>query len=337
MSEFDAKEVKDKVVNWIRNWFNENGNDCCAVVGISGGKDSSVVAALCVEALGKDRVFGVLMPNGEQVDIDASYKLVNHLGIEYCTINIHSAIRALKHEIKPQLGDHWSVQTSVNLPARIRMATLYAVSQTVGGRVTNTCNLSEDWVGYATRYGDGAGDFSPLSKLTVTEVKAIGRELNLPAELVDKVPTDGLCGHTDEDNLGFTYDVLDRYIRTGEIDDERTKERIDSMHEKNLFKLQLMSSFEYAVNPQTEVLNNKQTGYDVVSKYIKKYWGCHCTEDVIVSIEISRDGKNYERINEVASPYNMYDVEFLNDWWEGERYVRVNGIQGISGIKCENI
>ena len=154
---------------------------------------------------------------------------------------------------------------------------------------------------------------------------------------MDKVPTDGLCGHTDEDNLGFTYDVLDRYIRTGEIDDKRTKERIDSMHEKNLFKLQLMPSFEYAVNPQTEVLNNKQTGYDVVSKYIKKYWECHCTEDVIVSIEISRDGKNYERINEVASPYNMYDVEFLNDWWEGERYVRVNGIQGISGIKCENI
>ena len=259
MSEFDAKEVKNELVQWIKNWFKENGNDCCAVVGISGGKDSSVVAALCVEALGKDRVLGVLMPNGEQVDIDASYKLVNHLGIEYCTINIHSAIRALKHEIKPQLGDHWSVQTSVNLPARIRMATLYA------------------------------------------------------------------------------YDVLDRYIRTGEIDDERIKERIDSMHEKNLFKLQLMPSFEYAVNPQTEVLNNKQTGYDVVSKYIKKYWECHCTEDVIVSIEISRDGKNYERINEVASPYNMYDVEFLNDWWEGERYVRVNGIQGISGIKCENI
>ena len=70
MSEFDAKEVKDKVVNWIRNWFNENGNDCCAVVGISGGKDSSIVAALCVEALGKDRVFGVLMPNGEQVHMN---------------------------------------------------------------------------------------------------------------------------------------------------------------------------------------------------------------------------------------------------------------------------
>lgn len=245
MSKFNAKAVKDDIVKWIREFFEQHGKGCSAVVGISGGKDSSVVAALCVEALGKDKVFGVLMPNGEQVDIDTSYSLVKHLGIDYCVVNIHEAIRSLKHEIKPQLGDHWSIQTSVNLPARIRMATLYAVSQTIGGRVANTCNLSEDWVGYATRYGDGAGDFSPLSKLTVTEVKAIGRELGLPEELVEKVPTDGLCGHTDEDNLGFTYAVLDRYIRTGEIDDMDTKERIDDMHEKNLFKLKLMPTFEY--------------------------------------------------------------------------------------------
>lgn len=245
MNNFNAKAVKDDIVKWIREFFEQNGKGCSAVVGISGGKDSSVVAALCVEALGKDKVFGVLMPNGEQVDIDASYSLLNHLGIDYCVVNIHEAIRSLKHEIKPKLGDHWSVQTSVNLPARIRMATLYAVSQTIGGRVANTCNLSEDWVGYATRYGDGAGDFSPLSKLTVTEVKAIGRELGLPEELIEKVPTDGLCGHTDEDNLGFTYAVLDRYIRTGEIDDMHTKERIDAMHEKNLFKLKPMPTFEY--------------------------------------------------------------------------------------------
>lgn len=291
MNNFNAKAVKDDIVKWIREFFEQNGKGCSAVVGISGGKDSSVVAALCVEALGKDRVFGVLMPNGEQVDIDASYSLVKHLGIDYCVVNIHEAIRSLKHEIKPQLGDHWSMQTSINLPARIRMATLYAVSQTIGGRVANTCNLSEDWIGYATRYGDGAGDFSPLSKLTVTEVKAIGRELGLPEELIEKVPTDGLCGHTDEDNLGFTYAVLDRYIRTGEIDDMHTKERIDTMHEKNLFKLDLMPSFEYTNHAETIVLDDKQTGYGVVSEYVKKYWEHHCTEDVIVSIEISRDGK----------------------------------------------
>lgn len=245
MSNFDAKTVKNEVVQWIRDWFEKNGKDCNAVVGISGGKDSSVVAALCVEALGKDRVFGVLMPQGEQSDISYSHKLVEHLGIDSCVVNIGNTVRTLKHEIKPQLADRWSKQTSTNLPARIRMATLYAVSQTVNGRVANTCNLSEDWVGYATRYGDAAGDFSPLSQLTVTEVKAIGRELGLPSELVDKTPTDGLCGKTDEDNLGFTYDTLDRYIRTGEIDNEDVKAKIDSMHEKNLFKLQPMSSFVY--------------------------------------------------------------------------------------------
>ena len=137
-----------------------------------------------------------------------------------------------------------SDQTKINLPARIRMSTLYAVSQSMNGRVANTCNLSEDWVGYSTRYGDAAGDFSPLSNLTVTEIKQIGRVLGLPDELIDKAPTDGLCGKTDEDNLGFTYDVLDKYIRTGEIEDEEVKKRIDMMHEKNLFKLQLMPSFK---------------------------------------------------------------------------------------------
>lgn len=244
MKYFDAKEVKDRLIAWIRSWFDENGKDCTAVVGISGGKDSSVVAALCVEALGKDRVFGVLMPQGEQPDIEYSHMLVEHLGIDSCIVNIGSAVRALKHEIKPQLDDYWSKQTSTNLPARIRMATLYAVSQTINGRVANTCNLSEDWVGYATRYGDGAGDFSPLGDLTVAEVKAIGRELGLSDELVDKVPTDGLCGKSDEDNLGFTYDELDLYIRTGWIESKEHKARIDSLHQKNLFKLQPMPCFK---------------------------------------------------------------------------------------------
>lgn len=245
MSNFDVKKATNDCVQWIKDFFEKNGKDCMAVVGISGGKDSSVVAALCVEALGKDRVFGVLMPQGEQPDIDYSRMLVDHLGIDSCVVNIGNAVRTLKHEIKPQLGDRWSKQTSTNLPARIRMTTLYAVSQTVNGRVANTCNLSEDWVGYATRYGDAAGDFSPLSQLTVTEVKAIGRELCLPSELVDKTPTDGLCGKTDEDNLGFTYAELDAYIRDGIEPSEEVKAKIDSMHEKNLFKLQLMPSFVY--------------------------------------------------------------------------------------------
>lgn len=242
----DAKIVKNEVVQWIRDWFDKNGKDCMAVVGISGGKDSSVVAALCVEALGKDGVIGVLMPNHIQDDIKYSHLLCEHLGIKNYTVDVGGAIDELLNNIHFRATDiEISDQTKTNLPARIRMATLYAISQSMNGRVANTCNLSEDWVGYATRYGDAAGDFSPLSRLTVTEVKAIGRELGLPSELVDKTPTDGLCGKTDEDNLGFTYTELDAYIRDGIEPSEEVKAKIDSMHEKNLFKLQLMPSFVY--------------------------------------------------------------------------------------------
>ena len=237
---FDAVKVKNEFVEWIRNFFEENGKGCNAVVGISGGKDSSIVAALCVEALGKDRVIGVLMPNGEQHDIDMALLLVKHLDIKHYIVNIKDAVDGLKKSIPFEL----STQSVTNLPPRIRMSALYAVSQSHNGRVANTCNLSEDWVGYATRYGDAAGDFSPCSNLTVDEMKQIGRVLGLPSVLVDKVPIDGLCGKTDEDNLGFTYAVLDRYIRTGEIDDAETKKKIDRMHRNNLFKLQLMPSFK---------------------------------------------------------------------------------------------
>lgn len=237
---FDANRAKDECVKWIRQFFEENGKGCNAVLGISGGKDSSVAAALCVEALGKDRVIGVLMPNGEQADIDMSHLLCEHLGIKNYTVNVKAAIDGVKNAVPFEL----SGQSTINLPPRIRMATVYAVSQSFNGRVVNTCNLSEDWVGYATRYGDAAGDFSPLSHLTVQEVKAVGRALGLPDVLVDKPPIDGLCGKTDEDNLGFTYEVLDRYIRTGEIDDPATKELIDRKHRANVFKLKPMPAFD---------------------------------------------------------------------------------------------
>lgn len=242
MNDFNAIDVKNKCVDWIKNFFEENGRSCNVIIGISGGKDSSIVAALCVEALGKDRVIGVLMPNGEQSDISYSYFLCGNLGIKFVTVPIENAVNGVLNAMKENVNI--SKQTIINLPARIRMSTLFAVSQSMNGRVANTCNLSEDWVGYSTRYGDAAGDFSPLSNLTVTEIKQIGRVLGLPDDLIDKVPSDGLCGKTDEDNLGFTYDVLDKYIRTGEIEDGEVKKRIDTMHEKNLFKLQLMPSFQ---------------------------------------------------------------------------------------------
>lgn len=239
---FDAKKAKEACVAWIREFFEKNGPDCNAVVGISGGKDSSVVAALCVEALGRERVIGVLMPCGVQADIDMAELLVKHLQIKSHVVNVEAAIKGVTEAVTDL---ELSVQAKTNLPPRIRMATLYAVSQSVNGRVANTCNLSEDWVGYSTRYGDSVGDFSPMSFFTVTEVKAIGRELGLPDVLVDKVPIDGLCGKTDEENLGFTYEVLDRYIREGICEDAELKNKIDSLHERNLFKLEFMPCFKY--------------------------------------------------------------------------------------------
>ena len=237
---FDAVAVKDEVVKFIRDFFEENGKDCNAVIGISGGKDSSVAAALCVEALGKERVIGVLMPSGIQPDIDVAYELVNHLNIMYYEINVGEAVRAVKESLPFESSN----QTLTNIAPRIRMTTLYAVAQSHNGRVVNTCNLSEDWVGYSTRYGDAAGDFSPLSKLTVTEVKEIGRVLGLPASLVDKVPIDGLSGKTDEENLGFSYDELDKYIRGISEPIPEKKELIDRKHRLNLFKLSLMPSYD---------------------------------------------------------------------------------------------
>lgn len=237
---FDAQKVKDGCVQWIRDFFEENGKGCNAVVGISGGKDSSIVAALCVEALGKDRVIGVLMPNGEQHDIDMAKLLVEHLGIKHFVVNIKDAVDGVKNAIPFEL----STQSVTNLPPRIRMATLYAVSQSHNGRVANTCNLSEDWVGYSTRYGDSVGDFSPCSGITVTEMKQIGALLGLPEVLINKAPSDGLTGKTDEDNLGFTYAELDEYIRTGKIENPVSKERIDRLHKINKFKLELMPAFE---------------------------------------------------------------------------------------------
>ncbi len=243
MYNFDVKKATNECVKWIQNWFNENGKGCNAVLGISGGKDSSVCAALCVKALGKDRVIGILMPQGEQFDIDYSKLLCKTLDIKNYTVNIKDTVDAVYKTIGNQV--EVTNQTKFNLPARCRMVTLYAMSQSLNGRVCNTCNMSEDWVGYSTKYGDAAGDFSPISNFTVQEVKQIGAYLGLPNELVNKTPLDGLCGKTDEDNLGFTYLTLDKYIREGIEPEKEIKEKIDRLHKQNLFKLQVIPSFKY--------------------------------------------------------------------------------------------
>lgn len=246
---FNVEKTASDIIAWVRDWFEVNGPGCNAVIGISGGKDSSVTAAICAAALGRERVVGVMMPNGVQPDINYSEMLIKHLGIRSVTVNIKDAYDELSLEVASALGREYgtelSRQTVINMAPRLRMTALYAVSQSVNGRVANTCNLSEDWVGYSTRWGDSVGDFSPLAKLTVHEVIAVGRYLGLPDYIVDKAPSDGLTGLTDEDNLGFTYETLDRYIRTGVCIPEEKKELIDRKHRMNLFKLSMMPAFPY--------------------------------------------------------------------------------------------
>lgn len=241
MNNFNATKAKNDCVQWIRDWFEVNGPDCNVVCGISGGKDSSVVAALCVEALGKDRVIGIKIPCGEQPDIEDSNKLIQHLGIKSYTINIWDAVIGLDNQFPTDI--EISKQTAINLPPRIRMATLYAISQSVNGRVVGTDNASESYIGYSTRWGDNVADLMPILNFTSEEVVAIGDTLGLPYELTHKTPSDGLCGKTDEDNFGFTYAVLNEYIRTGECDDAKVKAKIDELHQRNLFKLQPIPSF----------------------------------------------------------------------------------------------
>lgn len=240
---FNAKKVKEKLIKWLAQCFECNGKDCKAVIGISGGKDSTIAAALCVEALGKERVIGVLMPNGVQQDIEDSKALCKHLNIKNFEVNIKVPYDDIITQIDGKV--RISEQTKINLAPRLRMSTLYAVAQSVNGRVINTSNISEAWVGYSTRYGDSVGDFAPLLNLTATELIEIGKELNLPLGLVIKTPADGLSSKSDAETLGFTYAALDKYIRTAVCEDTAVKERINSMHEKNEFKRNPMPAFKY--------------------------------------------------------------------------------------------
>ncbi len=236
LKDFQPHEQLPGLLDWMRAQMAACGGKT-AVIGISGGKDSSVVAALSVAAYGRENVVGVLMPDGVQPDIDYSNGIVDFLGIKSYTFNIHGGTSGILDEMA-RLGIDASRQTRVNLPSRIRMATLYAIAQSVdGGIVLNTSNLSEDWVGYCTIYGDSAGAFSPLGMYTTEEVVALGRALGLPERFVVKPPSDGLTGKTDEDNLGFTYHAVNEYVRRGVVD-PAIKEQIDRKHRISRFKFQ---------------------------------------------------------------------------------------------------
>lgn len=244
---FNVEKVTEELIEWIRNWFEENGKGCNAVIGISGGKDSTTVAALCCKALGKDRVIGVMMPCGVQKDISDSIKICEWLGIKNYTINIKDAMDAVLNQMEVA-GLEITKLTRTNLPPRIRMSTLYAVSQSNNGRVSNNCNKSEDVMGYSTRYGDSVGDFSPLSELTTVEIVQIADYLGVPYELAHKTPIDGLNTNpdgsyvTDEQNMGISYAEIHKYVRTGDLSPEKT-EMIAKREKANLFKLLLMPKY----------------------------------------------------------------------------------------------
>ena len=181
---------------------------------------------------------------GVQKDIEVARHLVQYLGIQSAEVNIHAGVEAVKASIAEGMsGASFNTQSLTNIPPRIRMTTLYAVSQTMNGRVSNNCNRSENYVGYSTIFGDAAGDFSPLANLTVAEVKEVGRALGLPNEFVDKAPADGLSDKTDEDAFGFTYEQMDTLILTGFCDDDVIREKIERRHAANLFKLRPMPEF----------------------------------------------------------------------------------------------
>ena len=236
MAEFNAKQQLPGLLDWMRAQMKACGGKT-AVIGVSGGKDSSVTAALSVAAYGRENVVGVLMPDGVQPDIDYSNGLVDVLNIRHYTFNIHGGTSGILDEMA-RVGIDASRQTKVNLPSRIRMATLYAIAQSEeGGIVINTSNLSEDWVGYCTIYGDSAGAFSPIGMYTTEEVIAIGRALGLPERFLIKPPSDGLTGKTDEDNLGFSYHAVNEYARKG-VADPAIKEQIDHKHRVSRFKFE---------------------------------------------------------------------------------------------------
>ena len=209
------KKLTQKCVKWVKDYF-EQTNGSNAIVGISGGKDSSVVAALCCKALGNDRVIGVLMPNGIQKDIEDSKKVCEFLGIEQCVVDIstiyNSAINGVFNS--SDKITEVSQQAKINLAPRIRMAVLYSISQCMNGRVVNTSNFDESLMGYATLWGDSVGDLAPLANMHVSQVIKMGLDLGLEDWMVSKPPSDGLTGKTDEESLGFSYaDVETMYAK----------------------------------------------------------------------------------------------------------------------------
>ena len=247
--EFDPAEQVEVIVKFIQNYFIENGNpNTKAIIGISGGKDSTIAAALLVRALGADRVHGVLMPCGTQTDIAYSYEVCKTLGIKYDEVNIEPAVDAFYGCVGR--GDCEIPAIRTNVPARMRMVTLYAVAAIYGGRVCNTGNASERFIGYTTKYGDLAGDFALFTDLTIREIYAIGDYLELPEYLVHKAPADGMTGKTDEETTGIPYNVIDDFLLEGKHpEDMKIYEKMITAHKRNIHKQCINLPKPYRIGP----------------------------------------------------------------------------------------
>lgn len=228
------KELTKNVVNWVKDFFEKVGKTD-AVLGISGGKDSSVVAAICVAALGKEHVHGVLLPCGIQKDISDSYKLVDHLGIDYDVQDIETLV---KESLALVEGANNSYDAKTNVGARIRTNQIMVTAQTHGWIMANTCNRSENCLSWASIWGDSVGSFSPLDMLTTEEVIEIGDDLGLPYELTHKVPIDGLQPLSDEEKFGFSYHEVNELIRHGIRGEHYDK--IIQMYNNGKFKMEMI-------------------------------------------------------------------------------------------------
>ena len=236
---FDAKKVRKELVQWIKDWFEENGKGCTGVLGLSGGKDSTICAALLAEALGPGNVIGVAMPDQGQ-GLNGADEIAKYLGIRFMYAPINVITQSFNSMWYAE-DFKWSEQSIQNIPPRIRMTMLYAIAQTYNGRVCCCDNASENYLGYSTLFGDDAGSFSPIGNLTVTEVRAIGDLMGLPKEWVHKTPDDGLPhSSSDEQKFGFSYETLDKYIRFGIEPETEIQKKIDRMHENSQFKRDIL-------------------------------------------------------------------------------------------------
>lgn len=274
-----TKEIKDQIVQKIRAWWEINHGAGPAVIGISGGKDSSVVAALCVEALGRDKVLGVMMPNGAQKDIADSQKLCKHLKIVNVTVNVEfltSGFLQAVHNVNQGFSDKKNLDNikwkapfkpcadytryTTNIPLRVRMTMLYALAQNFDGRVIGTGNASENYVGWSTLWGDSASDFNPIKNLFVDEVIELGHLLKLPKDLVEKKPADGLTGKTDEENLGFSYaDVKKVALKRDGWQNGTAFADIEKKHQATAFKREIIDvpGIEFYRNRYGEIVGTK--------------------------------------------------------------------------------